>query len=349
MFIYIGICFCLLSFCFQKSKLLNYLYFLFVCLLVCGNYNNGDYLAYERMYNAVFFEDISSFYEVGYKLLMIAGKLHGLTYQEFYSLIIMVPLFIVDRFIIKYSKLPFLCFVIFTIVYLPLDYVLLRNFISFSIILIGLEQILEKRKHAFYKYFCCVIIASTIHVSSLFYLILFWGRNKSRLKIKNILFYILLMFLFFILVTRSLSQEEVVDRTEEYSASILGFLILSFIQIVNLLIVNLFYRYKKTISGFYDEKDYLIININILLLFLVILYWSVGIFSRIFRHVSIINMIFFMNILSYYCNRLSHTRKLLLIIFIVYIIYFISFYTSTLEDTIFSLFLYNNIFEYQSI
>lgn len=343
MAVLICLSFLLMSIVFPKSKLLNYAYFLFVYLLVGWNYSNGDYVAYERMYDNVIFDNFESFYEIGYKLLMVCGKMLNLSYQEFYFVIIIFPLFVVDRFFIKYSKYPFLCFALFSIVYLPLDYVLLRNFISFSFVLLGLEQVMENRKHSYWKYVGCVIVASTIHISSFFYLILFFGFN-GRVQIKNVLFLVVAIFPVCLFLMRNVSVSEMDDRTDSYSVSIVYFLLLSSLQFLNLIIVLHYYKYKKMAVGELNRNDFIVLNSNILLLFLIVIYYFMGIFIRVFRHVSIINMVFFINIISCY-HKSFHKNFLLLIILVIYLLYFVSFYTSTLDETLFSLFFYNIIFK----
>lgn len=311
--------------------------------MVAGNYDNGDYIAYEKMYNNVFWDGIDSAYEIGYKLSMLVGRIVGLDYQTFYAVVVLIPCVLINRFILKFSRRPFLCLVLFSVIYLPLDYVLLRNFISFSLVLLGLEKVFENKKYAIGKFIFCTIIASTFHVSSFFYLIFIIGFLKCNLKISHVILLILISFPCFVFVSQKMVIEEATSRVEDYSVSFVYFVFLSLIQIINLIVVESFCRYKRLCLGAWDRNDYFILNMNILLLFLILPYWSVGIFVRVFRHVSIINVFYFLNILSFPIKN-AYKYLMLVFLFVIYMLYFISFYIPTLDETLLSLFNYNILF-----
>lgn len=350
--ILITVVLCVLAYFNKKSKVVFILFLLFIWLLFGWNYWNGDYESYERFYNTyTLIDDIgSNNYEIGYKYLSILGHTIGLTFQEYFISISFIILLLWARFILKFSEVPALFILCFFIAFLPLDYVLLRNFLAFSIVIQGFVPIFFNTKYKYQKYIICVLIAFTIHSSSLFYLIMLLAFREKNLDIKLIAVLVVGGLLFIMLfdqyISVILSQTE--NRDEMYTSSPILFVLFSSYQILNTIFI--YHFYKKQIK--YDETETenilntntIILNINILLLLLIIPYLRFGIAIRLFRNIAMVNIMYITNML--YGNNRVRRNVLNTILLIVYIcFFFINFILPVFDDTIGALYTYNLLFK----
>lgn len=290
-----------LSSIFKKSKIVAYLIFGLMWVFFGWNYWNGDYDMYEAMYKNLF-ELIDIFkYEGGYDALMLASNLFEFNFQEFLIIISAFILLSLLRFLLVFSKFPAIVSFFFMFAFFPLQYVLLRNFLAFAIVLHGLIPLLKDAKYKYIKYIGAVLIACTIHISSFFYLLFLPAFFKKKLTAQSIYILVtisLILFIFsqsFITAIINLSPK---DRNSAYNTGIFQFVIYSLIQIINLYFVNHFLYTKENTNT--NTNEYQIINkqiiyINIIMLFLIVVYFKFGIFIRVLINFSFINMIFVIN------------------------------------------------------
>ena len=86
----------------KKSKFLTLLFFAFTWLLFGWNHWNGDYEAYEKLYDFPQIEVILSGHEFGYNALMYLFNYLGFTFQEFFIVISFISLVLLFNFIISF-------------------------------------------------------------------------------------------------------------------------------------------------------------------------------------------------------------------------------------------------------
>lgn len=304
----------ILSIFFKRSRLVAILFFIFMWLMFGWNYWNGDYDMYETRYDH-YISDLflqNDDYEYGYKTLMILGNSLGLTFQQFFIAVSFVIMSLWVRTTFMLSKTPALFAFCFFLFFFPLDYVLLRNFLAFSIVVQGFISIYKNSKFKYIKYIAAVLIASTIHSSSIFYLLLLPAFLYPKiLNVKKValvaiigLFAFIILDAFFI----GIISENSDGRDEVYSSSITTFLIYSLFQIFNTYLIFYFYNTEKA-AGFTQHgtslsaKDdvrnssTILLNVNIILLLLIILYYSFNVTIRLSRNIAILNLIYMANIL----------------------------------------------------
>jgi len=330
----------LVSVVFKESKIIALLFLCLMWILWGWNYDNGDYSAYETLYNNVLV--LHGNYEIGYKFLMFIANISGLTFQQFQIILSLLIVILWTRFIFVCSEAPALYAACVFVTFFPLDYVLLRNTLSFAIVLQGICSIIKGKRYGLLKFTILVLLASTIHFSSLFYLSLIFV-----FKYKNIQFEVLYLIVFAVIVIAlflsnflySFLSEISENRGDVYGSSLITFIIYSFYQISNTLIVSDFYNISK--KNFYRTEEFRIIYlINIVLLLLIVMYLIFPISIRIFRNVSMLNIAYMLNL--YNRGELPMYAKVVIILSIVF--WIDQFIFPVWDKTFFSLYHYNLLF-----
>lgn len=331
----VGALLTLLSIPFSRSKLYTQIFLIYLWILWGWNYYNGDYEPYEESYNNII-EAVISDYEIGYKLLMLTGNAIGLSFQGFYQIISFFVLVLWDRIIIKESKYPALFTALIFWVYFPLDYVLIRNTLAFAIVMQGLCLLIHDIRHKRLKFFTIVLLACTIHSSSVFYfsfLLLPYLNKISEKKIIAVIILLIFLGVFFNSFLTQQMDENFENRTEIYNSSIITFTIYSSFEIFNCFLLRKVYY--KTLNISEHSNIFLIIyHTSLLLLLLIPTFSIVAITIRIFRNVTMIYLLYLVNILRY-----RKCAKLALSIIIIYCLVFVlHFIVPVYQDSIFPLF-----------
>lgn len=332
------------SFFFKKSKIISTLLFFLMWGLFGWNYWNADYMMYKNMYGIPISELNFFGYEGGYSFLIFCCRSIGFNFHQFYILISAIVLLLIFRFFDAFSYLPAFLTVCFFWFFFPLQFVLFRNFIAFSIMLQGLIPVLKNEKYSNEKYIFFVLLASTIHISSLFYLVFLLGFRKSKIKIKTIsllvvgLLIVLLLSHNYVFSVLSLIHEK---KVLFYRTSLSLFLAYSFIQILNLFVINYFLKLDNRLGEKENTRaNRIVLNINILMLFLIPVYYEMAVFVRILLNFSIVNIVFIINKSFIVDNRIFPK-----ILFLAYLFFwFFGFIYFVRETTIVPLFFKNLLF-----
>lgn len=328
-----------------KSKFFAIGIFLFMWSLFGWNYMNGDYELYEQMYySATDSVDLLN-YEGGYRALMFLSNQIGLNFQSFFIIVSGITLALLLRITFAFSKRPAMIAAVLLIFILPIQYVLLRNFLSFAIMAQGIIPVLNQSKNSKLKFIGYTLIACTIHISSIFYLFFLFAFTKKKIKIQSVSALILLILFIFIAFEGFILPKIVSGsggRESFYATHIAQFLLYSFYQILNYFIIKLFYdKYKESNTDPVEiSKFETLFKINIILLFLIIIYYKFAIFIRIFLNISFINIIFMLNVLC--ANRKFTAGKIILFFYLLFI--FFLFIFPVMEDSLYSLYNFNLLY-----
>lgn len=325
----------------KKSKVVSFLFFLFMWLMMGWNYYNGDYEAYKIRYefNPAFSFNLIN-YEWGYNFIMSLFNAKDVSFQIFFVWIAFITLFILFLFVLKFSQYPAITLSCFFWIYLPLDFVLLRNFIAYIIIFVGFYFMFLEKKKSRTIFFICSLFATTIHISSFFYFIFLLTPHHYKLNIKKVSLFIILFFFLYMgirqIIIASIGYDAIM-RMENYESNMNMFILYTAFQILNIIIIR---NYTRSNSIIQKISPTILYNINILMLFLVIFYFDMTIFVRIFKNISFINVLYIINYIPFHNKKFYNT---LLLIFYLLFFYF-TFIQPVKEDTIISLFKYNLIF-----
>ncbi|WP_086459426.1 EpsG family protein [Flavobacterium psychrophilum] len=330
---------------FKKSKTLFVLFFLSMWGLFGWNYSNADFHMYKGMYSVPLSEMIFFKFEGGYNILMYGFKSLGLNFRQFYIAVSGAVLLLVFRFFYQFSNFSALLAVCFFWFLFPLQYVIFRNFIAFSIILQGFLAVLKNEKYYKAKYVFFVLIAATIHISSLLYLLFLLAFKENEIKIKTVLLWVIgllvvvMVFHDLIFVVCSFYSK---CKAMFYATSLRLFLFYSSIQLANLYVVGYFLKPKNAIANDEDSRlNTIIININIVMLLLIVVYYEMAVFVRILLSMTILNIVFITNKLF-----LTDGKKRPKVLFLGYLFFwFFCFIFLVREKTLFSLFKHNLLFK----
>lgn len=328
------------SLLFKNSKFLT-IFILVYCWVLFGfNTMNGDYDLYERMYNGAKSAKSIFSYEAGYNLLMYLGNLFGFTFQIFFKVIAAFILTVLGVFSFKFSRYSALFVSVFLVVYLPIEYVLLRNFLSFSIVLIGIMAFLKNQERGKFLLLVSILIATTVHISSIFYFLIYFAFLYKNIKPEKV-FLLTLIGLFAFTIGGSLLIGILKDtggRGTMYLTRFPQFLLYTFFQIGNYFLIH--WYFKSNISINPDLKK-IIIAINLYLVFLVILYFNYAIFIRIFLNISLVNVLFMLNHVNFKFKR-GGERLIVLVLYLAF--FFFEFVFPVMKDSLDAMYENNNFF-----
>lgn len=328
---------CVSGFTVKRSKVLTFLILLFAWVLIGWNYDNSDYAAYQNFY--IHNSDFIGLMEPGYLLLCGLFDSLGFDYVSFRIItsgfVICIYLYIILKYAC-YNCCVAACYLAFLLI---LDVTQIRNFIAFSFVFLGLTILIYGHNNVRLKYILFVILASLIHVSSIFYLLFVNIRRR-----KYSIYWFIVLFIIELLVVKGLPAmlgEYISDKFQDYSheTSLFTISVASLIQLF-----NVYYIYivgKSTVACLSDsERANTFYNMNLLLLFMIPFYLDTLTYMRIFRNISILNFIYITNALS------VQKRNIFLktIIFLMYASYFLLLvrFMHNFENVFTPVFEYNN-------
>lgn len=331
-----------LSFFFKKSKIISVLIFSLMWILFGWNTKNADTAMYEGMYNIPLSKINFLKYEGGYDLLMYCGKYLGFNYQLFHIIIAGIVLLLFLRFFLIFSNVTAFSSICFFWFFFPLQFVIFRNFIALAIVLQGLIAVFKNEKHNKLIFVFFVLLASTIHVSSLFYFIFLLAFQKDEIKILRVFIWVSVLLLMTIAIhpyINSILYLFPKNKLEFYNTRFLVFFVYSIIQISNLYVIKYFLKFDSDSYNLATlRENTFIINMNIMMLFLIVVYYEFAVFIRILWNLSIVNVVFIAN--KSFLLDSNNTPKYLFLIYLLF--WFFCFIYIVKESTILPLF-YNNL------
>jgi len=327
-----------LGFIKQKSKFVMISLFLLLWILFGFNTSNADYMIYNLIYDGHYPN-----HEFGFMLLVNLFSNLGFTYQQFLISISLICYLILFRIINKYTIGTNYVIALYFIFPFMLDVVQIRNFIAMTIILLGIQYLLSDKKRATIKYIVAVLAASSIHYTSLFYLILVFARFKSWKKL-------LLTFSMISIVGATIAYTNIIpsamgiifesDKVTNWfqGRTRFGFLIPIIFQLISFgFVYYSHYKYRKTEQKKENDNNVypndrfknvdvhqnklleIVFRINIVLLIAIPFYIFNVSFFRLFRNVLLLNYIVVTNGTLYYFKD-KYERFIYKIAFSVYVI-----------------------------
>lgn len=128
------------------QKIINntlFLVFLLILFVLFGfNEWNGDRDAYEGLFNGNSWMST----EPGYTLINNYFYENGFTYDQFQIVVAFVCIYLIGRYAVRGIKNRLLFVAFYGIALFPLDYVLIRNFISFALLIQGVLLLNSNKK-----------------------------------------------------------------------------------------------------------------------------------------------------------------------------------------------------------
>ena len=305
----------------KKSAYVSFLIFVFVVIAFGWNYDNPDYenylLKYEWKDGEIFLTA-----EIGFNFLCYIGNSLHLSFQEFRLFIGIISYLLLYLSIKKISYNLGLVASIYLLFFLFIDVTQIRNLLSFTIVLFAFVKYIrdDSKIRDIILYTILVIIASSIHFSSIFFLVFIFALKD--IKIIHVLVFAGLAGFFNTVIYLFLENyfDKILNYTEDTASTIaaIGF---SFIQVLNYWIISAFMKKTRRsklnmISVISPRMQEIILKCNMLLISLIPFYFTGAIFTRLFRFTALINII-------YLSNLIPRKRKFKYILaLIIYALYF---------------------------
>lgn len=176
---------------FKRSKCLFCCvgFWLWIVLAFCDSNSLFDYNNYALSYSRYSLMSIADYNggEIGYFLLTKIFVMFNFTFDNAYKIYVLFMIFCAMYVIRKNTH--HLCLPLFFFFLYPaiMNAYNTRNGIAMGIILIAVQILIEEKKGYLIKYIVLVLMASSIHVASLFYLLFIickFQNNNSNLNIK---------------------------------------------------------------------------------------------------------------------------------------------------------------------
>lgn len=290
----------------KKSKFVTFVIFAFIFISFGWNYNNADYLAYERDY-LLNKDEISVSGEFGFNYINYLCNCLNLNYQQF---LVVLGLFCYSLFYyitVSKSKYPGLVASFYLLFFFFLDVTQIRNFLAFIIVLFAFVRYLriDATKSDIIKYALLVLLSTTIHFSSIFFMVFILAIKEVKFKHIAILTVIASAVTVFVYSFIQLYFSKIITHGEG-DMSMLATISHSAVQIFNYFFIKKFSYHLVTVSKAFpiSKKTQSAINnidvlvrCNLLLLCLIPFYFDSAVFTRILRFTAIINILHLSNII----------------------------------------------------
>ncbi|KON82895.1 hypothetical protein AF331_18785 [Rossellomorea marisflavi] len=334
--------------------------FVFMWILFGWNTGNADYNNYNYIYN---FIDASGDYpavEVGFKWIVKICILLGLNYNGFLITYSFIGLMLITSTAKKFTNNTTLVLVLYFVYPFLLDVVQIRNFLSMALMVFATRYLIQDGWKGVLKYILLILIATTFHYSSIFYLLFLLTKIKSYKKITIIT----LLSIFFgyaaynfltVFIIRFLSMDR---YTTYFSESTSLYAKILFVFYFAFSLILMFYVYKRIKRGKYqqlssssnsDQIQYadIVFKINILILISYIFVIKDVDFVRLYRNILPLNFILFAMIKPKY-KIIKNVEMLVHSWLFVAFLGFSSWafiYIRTFDTVVYPIFTNNSIFE----
>lgn len=321
-----------------KSKVIFGLTFVMAWVLIAGNYSNPDYEQYVLRYESGLYVTV----DIGYSFICNIFYNLGWSFGHFKYLLSFVCLLLIFRTLYKFSRYPALSAALFLLFPLIVDITQLRNFVAYSIVFTAIPYLFEDKKLSTLKYVAIVMIAATVHITSAFYLLFVLSKYKVKA------WHIVLLAIGAYLVKESAKllftiRFETNKLETLVQTSMSGFIFNAFIIVASTLLIWHIYNEKKNLISSNKlwvricyENTWLLCN----LAFLIIIPFMLdnGNYSRIFRNMAIMNVIFIAN--SYYLKKES--KILYISAYYLYFVVFNYLWSNYFNEIFYPIFAYNS-------
>lgn len=274
-----------------------------------GNLWNGDREAYELYY--VRDSIVPWGMEVLYGYMNILSYKLGLSFQTFQVIISFFTISLICIYFNRIYQYPGAAIFLYFLLMLPLDYVLMRTSLSYAIVLNAFVFLFRGNRGA---YFTLVVIAAMIHQSAALFLIFLLVKKEGTINKTSIYIMATLFFSAFIQAVfyYGYIPQKIITHLSYYEITWKAIVSCIFFHVLSVILIECDFKVRG--GGRYDI---FILNLNVVSLLIIVLYFQSDIFVRVFRLLVFINVV-------YLCQKILVTRKAT-IYALIYIVFY-SFY-----------------------
>lgn len=339
-----------------KNKALQYIVLGLITHLMGRGALTLDTANYYNRYQRASGSSFEDKYEPGYFLLEKIGLFLGADYIQFRIVTVFISLLLINKLVNKVTeKKVFLFYFVYCLFFIFIDTVQLRSFISLSIVIYALNYLIySTRFKKVIVYSFLVFLASTIHISSLAYLVfaLIGLKNRKRLA-KAVAFVSLISVVFIFIGGNNLGVVKVViniisgdsSRLSAYGETSVkfGFLYPFTLQLISVFVVFVMSEfinkeYKSCLNSnsltmkVINRKN--VINVFLLINVISIVYFPLYMFHlqfiRLARGVLMINIMVL--VLMFVKYERVKNEKIIVAVVVASLVLYWFFYTYVLSD-----------------
>ena len=169
----------------SKEKFQSNIMLVFLWILFAFSYGNADYNVHLRKYTQ--YQLLDSQTEWLYNQLMVLFNRLGLSYSEFLIIVSAFVLLVLFFFAEKHTKYTAWVLAMYMLYPFCMDVTMVRYTLAISVVYIGLGFLFEGKKWWVLKYCCCILIASLIHLSSIFCLLFILPKFVNLKKLAKMM------------------------------------------------------------------------------------------------------------------------------------------------------------------
>lgn len=173
----------LLNIFMKNNRVLFFSSIFFMWILAGWSYGTADYFIYSDMYNWSTNASQISNTEIGFSLLMRISYTLGFTFQQFLMIIFAVGLALIGYTIMKNSNTPNMVLAIYFIFTFIINVTQFRQFLATAIFVFSFQYLLSRDRKSDIKYIIGILLASSIHFSSIFLLLLLVPKKINIKKV----------------------------------------------------------------------------------------------------------------------------------------------------------------------
>lgn len=179
----------------SKEKFQSNIMLVFMWILFAFSYGNADYNIHLRKYTQ--YQSLNFQTEWLYNQLMVLFNRLGLSYRGFLIIISAFILLVFFSFTRNHTKNIAWVLAMYMLYPFCMDVTIVRYTLAISVVYIGLNFLFEGKKWWLPKYCCCILIASMIHLSSIFCLLFILPKFLNLKKLAKLMVLLSLVFTVF--------------------------------------------------------------------------------------------------------------------------------------------------------
>jgi len=303
---------------FFRHKRLSVAIWIYMFLLFAFNTSNADYDNYMVKFNLSVnsLNYIDKDTEFGFYLLSRIIAFFGGSYKTLLICVALCGLGIIYYIINVYVKNVTFPLILYFIFPFFLDVVQIRSFMAMVIFLCGCNCLLKQRKNRSITYILFLLLAVSIHYSSIFWLPIIFIQKKNIREILSL--FIPILFIGCLLTYSGLATNLIMLIAPSYKASKwflnttnLGWVLYLYIHIAVVFFSYcscLIYKQNLKLNNISDQLDFVecCLKINVIMSYIAVFYAYSTAFFRVYRGIFILNYIMFEIVLN---SFKAHSKK----------------------------------------
>lgn len=183
----------------KKRKFISVSLFLLLVILMGTNTNNPDYFVYKDYFNLT-----RSINDFGFMFLIRLFNSLNISYEHFRLILAFIGLLLINITVKKSTNNNSLFYLLYFIYPFFIDVVQIRNFIAYAIVLYAITYLIEGTKNGKTKFAALVLIASSIHLTSVIYLVFLFIEKIKKPNFLRLFYYLLIFIIMLVTIHRPL-------------------------------------------------------------------------------------------------------------------------------------------------